>query len=625
MLKFNSIKTRLIFYLLISLLPIFAVLIYAGEGYIEKILYKNALLSARMSALEAARDIENLTFAISIKPKEISTLAGDNLSSLNGIERLMKKDLVQSKFIYGMALAFLPKFAPNKGYFCQYYYLKNKKIRSKQLIPPSYSYLTFDWFKKPILLGKNLWSEPYFDKGGGQIQMSTYSAVIRNGKKEAIGIATADVSIRFLSEIINRIKILKTGGAFLFTKNGDILAPTQKEPNTKSSVAEILKTYNEHDLKKISHIVLKNNTYLYNINIKGQKYLTYYTRVRNTNWIIGTIFPDSELLWPMKTMEFYSLIIVLLAAFVVIFIIIFVSRKVTEDIGRIKNISSKIATGNFDVKIPSNLVDESKDVAKALDVMQKSLKKFIQDVKEKAKIENELKLAKKIQSSFIPQDMEIQINGVGFKAMSYSARQVGGDFYGINKLCEDKIIFYLGDVSGKGIPAVLYVAMIKSMIEVLVKQTHSILQITEFLNNYISGITKNNTFATMFIGLIDKQKNIMEFCNAGHTPPLMFKENSVFMSTLSSNIPLGALSGFRYKMQTVGLKNLNTMVIYSDGITDALNSKNEQFGEDRMIDAAMKSIQNNNDIAQNIKKELFEFINGNDLYDDTTLLRISFT
>jgi sigma-B regulation protein RsbU (phosphoserine phosphatase) len=162
--------------------------------------------------------------------------------------------------------------------------------------------------------------------------------------------------------------------------------------------------------------------------------------------------------------------------------------------------------------------------------------------------------------------------------------------------------------------------MIKSMVEVLVGYTHSIKDIMEFLNNYFARITTHNMFATMFMGIIDKKSGVLEFCSAGHTPPIMFKNGVVFTSILNGNIPIGTFEGFEYKTEQIELSNIGGMLLYSDGITDVQNDSNEQLGEDRVISIVAQCLLRNEDVIETLKTTLQEFMGKQGLYDDTTLL-----
>ncbi len=618
--RFQTIKAKLIFYLTITLLPIFAILVYIGELNMKDTLYNDALSKANMLAYKAARDIEKITFSTSSKPKEIANFVSQRIISIDEVKRLMIEDVKNSKFIYGMALAFIPGYFKGKRYYCQYYYAKGGRILEKQLIPPLYRYTESDWFKKPIELKRNMWSKPYFDKGGGGVWMSTYSALIKDGSGKIIGIATADISIGFLSKIVDKIKVLKTGGAFLFTKNGDLLTNLNKE--TRNSVSQIIKLYNKQRLKSLAQDILNNEKKYLEISNLNEHFLLLGLPIRGTDWILGVVFPKNELFLKAKKYKLYSLLIIASGLFVVVFIILLISKNITKDISKIKEISLKIAKGNFNVDIPSSFNDESQTIAEALDVMQKSLKKYIEEVKDKARIENELELARKIQNAFVPNELNTELDGFKVSGFSMWARQVGGDFYGAGRLNDGKILFYLGDVSGKSIPAVLYVAMIKSIIYVLSKQSSSVKDMVNFLNNYLASITKQNHFATIFIGLIDEQNGKLEFCNAGHEPPIAIKGNAIFTPLLDKNLPVGVFENFDFKTRKIRLDSFDTLLIFSDGVLDATNDKDEQFGYDRLNKLILENLGSKLNLSEIIKNKLLSFTNKKELYDDITVLSL---
>ncbi len=615
MLRFKSIKTRLIFYLMLGLLPIFLALLLLVEGYTKRILYEKTMLKAKMLSVGAARNVENITFAVSQKPKGIATLFGQNLSSIVKIEKLMQEDIEKNRYIYGMSLAVLPEHAPNKKYFCPYFYQRNGMIFKKDLIPPTYDYLKWDWFRRPLKLKKNLWSRPYFDKGGGNVWMSTYSALIKDKHGRIVGVATSDVSIGFLSRIVKGIKILKSGGAFLFNSAGDVLAPLNNKQVMGKGIEEIL-SHSEKSMALKSKGISDSYT---TIKANSESYLIYYTPIRGTDWIIGVTFPESELFLPLRRFEVYFAVVVVAGLFLVVFLIVFISKKVTDDVAKIKAISKKIAKGNFDVELPKNLSDESKSVADALDVMQKSLKELIEELKEKTKMENEIELARKIQGSFIPHQLKKSINGFKFEAFSEWTYRVGGDFYGVNRIDNKSVLFYVGDVSGKGISAVLYAVIVKSMLDVLSEKPISIEKIMSFLNNHLASTIKN-AFATMFIGVIDTESGILQFCNAGHNPPLFVKDNALFTTTLSGNIPIGVFEDVNFNVQTMDLNDFDALLVYTDGITDAVNKDGDEFSEGRMLEMVKNCIEQDTDVLMALKQELLSFVNGKGLYDDTTLL-----
>ncbi len=623
MLKFNSLKAKLIIYFILTLLPILGILSFIAEDLLKSSLEKNAIENSRMLAFKAARNIEHLNANISSHPEMISKLYGERILDIKKIKILMKDFVKREKYIYGMAFALLPEYTKEKKPFCFYFYLSNKEIKEKELIPPNYNYFNFDWFKLPINSGKSMWSEPYYDKGGGEIWMCTYSSPIKNEKGEKIGIATADISISFLSRIISQIRVLKSGGAFLFTDKGHLLAPLMDESKIPESVRRILKSNIYINLKRTVTNIKDENGTEEKLSIEGKKFFILYIPIKNTNWFIGVVFPQRELFAPLHKIQLFFMIIILTGITFILFMIFFISQKLTKDVEKLKNISKEIASGNFNVKIPMDLSNEANDMAMALNAMQISLKKLLSKEKERARLENELELARKIQKSFIPESSIESHGDFLFQAKSIWAKEVGGDFYGINVLNEEEIIFYIGDVSGKGIPAALYVAILKSMVEVLIKQTSSISEIISFLNDYLSSITRHFTFATIFMGKINIKKGILKFCNAGHIPPIFFKEDRrLFSPKLNNTPPIGTFKESKFKVEEIKLEDFDAIFLYTDGLTDC-ESNNEQFGEERLIKLIFENIPRKEVLMENIHKSLKDYIGNSPLYDDTTILFIS--
>ncbi len=612
----NTLRSRLILYLLSGLIPVFLLIAYIGENYAREYTYRAIVEKAAMLTSNAAKHIEHILANISSKPRIIAVLAEEN-TSIKRIEALMHRYVSTDKLIYGMAMAFLPRYSQTGSFFCPYFYSKGKKVFYKSLVPPSYNYLKFEWFRKPIETNKASWSEPYFDKGGGEIWMSTYSVPIRNRNGKPIGVATADASIGFLSRIISKIHVLKTGGAFIVSKKGHILAPLEGF-ECKQSVKNVISALNSGRLKDIVASSRATNK-LISFNIKGKRYLIHTQPIYGTKWNIAVVFPQNELFEPLKKLNFYFLFVILAGIGTIVAVVFLVSKNTTRDIERVQSISQLIANGNFDVPIPEGLSYEALSIAKALETMQKSLKAYIERLKEQTRMESELKLAKSIQETFIPKHIKTTINNIQIESFTKLAREVGGDFYGITKKGDSGAVFYLGDVSGKGVPAALYVAVVKNTLDILINQNTQPSELAGLLNEYLSRFSSSGMFATIFIGNIDN--NALKYCNAGHLPPLLYTDNSLSTLPLLGNPPVGALSGLRFTQREIPLHHFNGMLIFSDGLTEAQNENGQLLGDEAVCKAVFENLSSPS-IARQLLKLQENFTGKAPLYDDTTIMEI---
>lgn len=243
---------------------------------------------------------------------------------------------------------------------------------------------------------------------------------------------------------------------------------------------------------------------------------------------------------------------------------------------------------------------------------------------DKQKIENELKIAREIQIALLPSSVP-QINGYEVAGMNLPAMQVGGDYFDFIKLNERKTAFVIADVSGKGTPASLLMAnlqsAVRSYLKLYTENDFDISKVTEKINELIYENTASDKFITFFWGILDSEKNTFEYINAGHNPPFMLKKDELFKLTEGGFI-IGIMNtGISYETGKVILGQGDTIVFYTDGVTEAMNISDEEYGEERLEEVLRK----NNDkppkiILNEIKDSILEFSKDTKQSDDITLI-----
>ena len=235
--------------------------------------------------------------------------------------------------------------------------------------------------------------------------------------------------------------------------------------------------------------------------------------------------------------------------------------------------------------------------------------------KVKERFESELRIARNIQQSMLP-SLFPNREGVDLYGMMLPAKEVGGDLYDY-LLTEDRLYVCLGDVSGKGVPAALFMAQAIRMFRALAKQGIMPAEIAKGLNDELVLGNENGMFVTMFIGLIDLKTGHLDFCNAGHNPPVL---NGEFLK-MESNAPIGLWEGFKYIGEQVeNIKNI-PLFIYSDGLNEAENPQQKQFGEDRLLHIIQKDGMNNARLViETMSQEVEKHRNGAEPNDDLTMM-----
>ena len=234
----------------------------------------------------------------------------------------------------------------------------------------------------------------------------------------------------------------------------------------------------------------------------------------------------------------------------------------------------------------------------------------------KERIESELRIAREIQKRMLPHVFPKR-RDVDIYAMMTPAKEVGGDLYSY-ALLDDQLYFCVGDVSGKGVPAALFMAEVTRMFRTLVDGKLSPNAIANRLNHALVEDNDQGMFVTMFIGMINLKSGQMEFCNAGHNPPLL---NGEFMK-MESNAPIGLWSEVEYEGEKVDDMHGKTLFVYTDGINEAENVNKEQFGDNRLQALLKKDLGNARQTSETVHKAVEEFVGGAEPSDDLTKMCI---
>lgn len=243
---------------------------------------------------------------------------------------------------------------------------------------------------------------------------------------------------------------------------------------------------------------------------------------------------------------------------------------------------------------------------------------------EKQKIENELKIAREMQMALLPKSLPI-INNYKVSAINIPAMQVGGDYYDIIKLSDTKFAFVIADVSGKGTPASLLMSNIQSAIHSFLKlydeNTFDLSDVTEKINELIFENTTIEKFITFFWGILDSEKHTFNYINAGHNPPIHISENNISLLD-KGGLMLGVMDkGINYESEEIYFDENDILLFYTDGVTEAINNINEEFGEERLRNAiTTNSHKSPVEILDFILEDIESFAKGLKQHDDITLI-----
>ena len=298
--------------------------------------------------------------------------------------------------------------------------------------------------------------------------------------------------------------------------------------------------------------------------------------------------------------------------------------KELDPLQTLANQAETIASGRFDVELPeTHRVDEIGQLTEAFGNMQHSLVNYIDELTRttanKERIEGELRIARDIQMSMVPRIFPPFPNrsDIDLYASMTPAKEVGGDLYDFF-IQNEKLYFCVGDVSGKGVPASLFMAVTRNLFRVEAQLGLSPEKIATRLNIALSRDNDQNMFVTMFLGVIDLATGLMHFCNCGHNPPLL---DGAFLPIEHNNMPLGVWEEATFEGASLENVKDRLLLIYTDGLNEAENPEHEQFSDERLLALSETLLDKSaEDVVEAIKEAVEKHRNGAEPNDDLTLL-----
>jgi sigma-B regulation protein RsbU (phosphoserine phosphatase) len=262
--------------------------------------------------------------------------------------------------------------------------------------------------------------------------------------------------------------------------------------------------------------------------------------------------------------------------------------------------------------------------------MQHSLAKYVSELQEttasKAAIEQELKTAHDIQMAMLPKIFPPfpERDDIDIYGQLTPAKDVGGDLFDFFIL-DEKLYFCIGDVSGKGVPASLVMAVTRSLFRNVAAHTSEPDQIAEALNEVLSEGNETNMFVTVFVGILDLGNGLMRYCNAGHDAPMLVGQG-VGLVPCEANLPLGVMPGYQYTLQELTIERGTTIFLYTDGLNEAEDADHMQFGIQRIQDVAERLLEEGENQPVTMVEKMVEavhaFVGDAEQSDDLTMLAI---
>jgi phosphoserine phosphatase RsbU/P len=633
MLKNKGLAFKQCFYILSFAVVIFLSIFIYNYFVTKSIIVKKLHEDASVLSKSANRKIEQVFISSQKIAKTISIMLKNYTYKDIKLRDFLTSIVSNHPEIYGSCIAFAPYvYNKNIKHYAAYAYRKKGSIDFIDL-SKSYNYIYWNWYQIPKELKKPIWTEPYYDKGAGNAIMTTYSVPFYkkiNNKEQFIGVATVDISLMWLRKYISSLRVHGSGYAFLISKTGRIISYPDPKYIMNESIFSIAEAEKDKNLRLIGRKMINGETgfIAFKSLLNGQKGWLYYAPVEFTNWSLGVFFPENELLAGFRKLNYKITILSLVGLLIMFILIIVITHTITAPLRKLAIASDSISAGDFNQKMPMlSKNDELGRLTTSFETMRKALINYIQNLKEttadKERMESELNVARKIQMNIIPRKFPAfpNISQFDIYAAIHPAKAVGGDLYDFFMFGENKLCFAIGDVSGKGVPAALFMAVTRTLLRAKSDINSKPGEILTRMNKELCIDNEAAMFVTFFCCILDIDTGMIEFSNAGHNRPLIIRSNGRINRIKDIHgAPLGLFDDSEYDTDILTLNKGDRIVLYTDGITEALGKENKLFKGRRLLNV----IENNHDLGlkdliDEILLSVNEFTKGFEQSDDITI------
>lgn len=629
--KVKSFSRRLSLYIVGITSVIFLGAMAILAIYSHKLITEEAMSSASNMLAATINDLEKTLEVAEVTTEDISWLLTDHVFNERYLYDMTRKVVSQSSIISGAAIAFPKGEFQGRYYFSPYSYRdSNGEVHSKQLGNEDYDYFSMDWFRVPFETKQCCWTEPYFDEGGGGVLMSTFSRPLLDSNGNVLAIITADISLEQMSEKTNSIRPYKHSFTLLVSKEGQFIGHPYSDEMGKNIFDEPELKENEV-LRKIVTSMLDGNSGIKSFALDRDISFASFGPLNN-GWSVAIICPYRSVLERSTVMHIIIGFVFGFGLILLFVVCYFVVKHLTQPLTEISKSAESIATGNFNTKLPRiKSHDELRQLRDSFDYMQTSLVKYVDELKTTTaaneRFESELNIAHDIQQSMLPQNFP-QCDEVDLHALLIPAKEVGGDLYDfIYRTSDDVLCLAIGDVSGKGVPASMFMAITRSACRFMSGLNFSLAQKMERINESISDNNNMGMFVTLFHACLHLKTGLFQFCNAGHNPIILVKPDGTaeFLKE-KVNLAVGLIPDFKYEMQEVQIEKGSKLILYTDGVTEAEDKDKNLFGEERLLQWASKpeAFETAQTACDDLLKTVREFTGPVDQNDDITIMIIKY-
>ena len=638
----NSLSTRLSLLIVLFAATIF--MIALGFMFFEsrRAIRQEAINHATQILDNTAERVNTILTKVEVAANNTDWLVNRHLDAPDSMFVYSRRILLNNPDLNGCSIAFEPFYFKDRGrYFSAYSINKGGKLRTVQEGDEEYEYFVMDWYQLPKLLNRPCWTEPFTDLTTDEEflpeRIISYCKPIKDKNGKYIGTMSVDLSLTWLSNTISAVKPYPNSYSIMIGKSGTFFV----HPDTTKLFYQTIftETLQKPDtaMTNLGHAMQNGEEGMSQMVVDGKDCYVFYKPLGTTGWSVAIVCTENDIFGGYFRLVNYVVSIFIVGLIIMLFVF---SRIITKELNPLRQLAHQaetIASGRFDEVLPAtDKTDEIGNLSKSFSNMQHSLTNYIEKLKEttasKAILEGELKIASDIQMSMLPKIFppypdrdDIDIYG-----RLTPAKEVGGDLFDFY-IRDEKLLFCIGDVSGKGIPASLVMAVTRAQFRTVSSHEIRPSKIVSIINDTMAKDNESNMFVTFFLGVLDLPTGRLRYTNAGHDAPLLISSNGHYIGTLpvDPNLPAGVMPDWKFTEQEALIDPFTSIFLFTDGLTEAEDTSHQLFGDERVITTARMAITEHHskpqELIDRMTEAVGEFVGNAEQSDDLTMLAILYS
>lgn len=498
-------------------------------------------------------------------------------------EPLIHDAIAGDSDLAGLAVAFVPgtSAAQTAGQSPFVSRTNEGVLVTRDLLKDPMPYWNTPWFQKGLACNQGCWQLPFLSHSRHQKLVSYSSSILINGN--AVGVVNADVTLDWLQGILLAMNVPAGMHAFVVDREGTYLANDTASLVDSKAESSLLDKLNATDAaEKWSELVAFNQ--------RDNSVWVYHEPIRGTDWKLGLVVPDELIYAGVRRAFLYVLAIGALTLLLLALLTMMTIRRLLAPLGVLAERAELVARGALDFALPpTRKHDEIGRLTGAFDKMRQELAAHLVELtriaREQQRLASELEIAQQIQTALLPGPHYLDARCQNFElfAALRPARTVGGDLYSYFMLPGQRFCALIGDVADKGIPAALFMARTITLAKAMASRAQSPQHLLQLLNNELCRNNDSCMFVTLLCGFLDTVSGSVTMASAGHDPPAIWGESAPRLLQLTSGPALGLDEEASYPVFRLRLKPGDTLLMYTDGVTEAVNEVLGLYGSERLL------------------------------------------